>query len=48
MVEIRHQNFYDFFQEHKHIPHDAHLLYRMQAFDNDEVSYHSSHMTLHH
>ena len=38
MVEICHQNFYEFFAEHRHIPEDAHLLYKMQAFDKDTVS----------
>ena len=33
MVEICHQNFYEFFAEHRHIPEDAHLLY-----DKDTVS----------
>ena len=37
MVEVRHQNFYEFFSEHRHIPEDASLLYRMQAFDKKTV-----------
>ena len=35
MEEVAHQNFYDFFSEHKFNPEDAHLLFRMKAFDKD-------------
>ena len=31
------QNFYDFFSEHRNNPEDAHLLYRMAAFDKRTV-----------
>jgi mRNA (guanine-N7-)-methyltransferase len=33
MEEVRHQNFYEFFSEHRCLPDDAQLLYRMEAFD---------------
>jgi hypothetical protein len=37
MEEVRHQNFYEFFSEHRCLPDDAQLLYRMEAFDKTTV-----------
>ena len=38
MKLVLHQNFYDFFNEHRYNAEDAHLMYRMQAFDKQLVS----------
>ncbi len=38
MELVLHQNFYDFFHERRSHGDDAHLLYRMQAFDKTSVS----------
>jgi len=38
MKLVLHQNFYDFFNEHRYNAEDAHLMYRMQAFDKQSVS----------
>ena len=37
MEEIVHQNFYDFFAEHRHIPEDIQLMYNMGAFNKRTV-----------
>ena len=38
MKLVLHQNFYDFFNEHRYNAEDAHLMFRMQAFDKQSVS----------
>lgn len=41
MREVLHQNFYDFFHEHRHNPEDVRLMFNMKAFDRKTVRMHA-------